>query len=73
MYNPSRANYNNYSPPRGDAPTHPYYTLPWAEGSPLTVAALAWPWVFSRLVLLDLCLHDGLVMEIIFRDPLGFV
>ena len=38
MYNPSRANYNNYSPPPGDAPTH-HYTLTKAEGSPLSVAA----------------------------------
>ena len=38
MYNPSRANYNNYSPPPGDAPTH-HYTLIKAEGSPLSVAA----------------------------------
>ena len=73
MYHPSRANYNNYSPPRGDAPTHPYYTLHWAEGSLLTVAALAGPWVFAWLVLRNLCLELISVVKVAFRDPFSFV
>ena len=38
MYNLSRANYNNYSPPREMRPRI-NYTRSWAEGSPLTAAA----------------------------------
>ena len=54
MYKPnvlqSRANYNNYAPPWGDAPTHPDDTLYWAEGSPLSAAAN------GTLGLLSVCL-----------------
>ena len=34
---------------------------------------LAWTWIFSGLVLSDLCLHHLFIVEVCFLDPFGFV
>ena len=73
MYNcnvlPEPSQTQQLLPSPGDAPTH-RYILNWAEGSQLSYA---WPWVFSWLVLLDLCLELLSVVEVAFRDPFRFV